>query len=373
MTDYDPAATLGQPKNLDSVGTEAVASSPTLPPAPLIEVMMVSGLSGAGKTVAQKTLEDCGYYCIDHLPADLLVSTLYSLKKRGETRIAIGLDLWDPDFMTLANAHWANLGTDYTVRTLFLEAQENTLLNRYHETRRQHPLQKLGMTLPEALIRERHFLQQTPRGAFRIDTTDLSVHSLRHLIKDYLQLKQHKMRIVVQSFGFKHGPCLDADMSFDVRCLPNPYYQLHLRPLTGKDQAVQDFFGGHERVNHMIDHIEHFVTQWKGDYESDHRENLTIGIGCTGGQHRSVFIAESVTARLQALGLEALSRHRESGRWPCSNLAKTTTKTIRETFSDPSHIDAGATDVTGVSQGTASDQDHNEVNHSQNHQPRTPL
>lgn len=289
---------------------------PAAQPAPM-DLVVVSGLSGAGKTVAIKALEDCGYYCVDHLPADVLEQTLASLRRRGETKVAIGLDPWDQEFVHSVQGRWeAALREGFSARVLILEASAQTLTRRYLETRRSHPLQRGGLSLTEALELERSFLLSAPRGAARIDTTDLSANSLKHLVKEFLDLKSAKMGIVVQSFGFKHGPCLEADMVFDARCLPNPYYQLELRPLTGKDEAVRAFFQGQPRMLAMADSICSFVEGWRSDYESDHRERLTVAIGCTGGQHRSVYLAEMVAERLAALGVRARARHRESDRWP---------------------------------------------------------
>lgn len=281
------------------------------------KVVIISGMSGAGKSVALSAMEDCGYYCIDHLPAEVLMSTLDCVKNKGIDKIAIGLDPWDTSFVKQAEnkwAHAANLGFD--VKLLVLEAREEVLIKRYSETRRKHPLAHFGHSLEEAIKLEFRHLKMVPRGAHRIDTSDLAPSTLKHWVKNFLDLQTPQLSIVLESFGFKHGAPLHADLMFDVRCLPNPYYNPDLRPLTGLDAPVQLFLEGEPRVTQMINSITDFVAEWIPDYEKDHRSYLTVGIGCTGGQHRSVYIAHAVGNELARQGIHVSLRHREQVRWP---------------------------------------------------------
>lgn len=280
-------------------------------------VVIISGMSGAGKSVALSALEDCGYYCIDHLPADVLMQTLKCVKDKGIDKIAIGLDPWDTSFVKHAENKWAQAkAEEFDVKLLVLEAKSDVLVKRYSETRRKHPLAHLGHTLEEAIALEYRHLKMVPRGALRIDTSDMAPSTLKHHVKSILNIQIKQLAIVIQSFGFKHGAPLDTDLMFDVRCLPNPYYNIELRPLTGLDPAVQLFLDGEPRVVDMINSITDFVAKWIPDYEKDHRSYLTVGVGCTGGQHRSVYIAEMIGKELIKQGVSVNIRHREELRWP---------------------------------------------------------
>ena len=284
-------------------------------PASTMEVVIVAGMSGAGKTVALKALEDCGYYPLDHLPADVLPAALQSVQRKGEDKVAVGLDIWDPSFLPVARDWKQDFPAGSSVKVLLLEASNETLERRYGETRRAHPLARNGLGLPQAIAKERALFDVHSRGRHRIDTTGMSPNTLKAAVKSFLGLANSHMDICVESFGFKHGAPTTCDLIFDVRCLPNPYYDKSLRPMSGLDQPVRDFFERHERPAQMAAQIARFVADWKPDYERDHRSYLSVGVGCTGGQHRSVYVAELARAMLEEMGIHARCRHREQARW----------------------------------------------------------
>jgi UPF0042 nucleotide-binding protein len=264
-------------------------------------------------------LEDCGYYPLDHLPADTLPAVLASLASKGETKIAIGLDMWDPHFLSDATKAWSgNIIGFGEPKLLLLEAADDAILRRFAETRRRHPLAKEGLSLPEAIARERAILEANSRAGHRIDTSGMNPNTLKAYVKSFLDLKTKSLDICIESFGFKHGAPSACDLVFDARCLPNPYYDKSLRPLTGKDEPVKAFFAGQEKPARMAEQIAKFVAEWTPDYERDHRSSLSIGIGCTGGQHRSVYVAELVATLLASQGLEARVLHREKLKWPAA-------------------------------------------------------
>jgi UPF0042 nucleotide-binding protein len=279
-------------------------------------VVIVSGLSGAGKTVALQALEDCGFYCVDHLPSDVLHTTLVSLRAKGVPNIAIGLDPWDRGFLSQAAAEWRTAAEQgFDVRVLVLEAKPDVLRRRYSETRRPHPLARNGRTVEAAIALERRFLRNVPDNMHRIDTSDMAAATLKHWVKTFLDLRHAQLSVTLTSFGFKQGTPMDADIMFDVRCLPNPYYNVALRPLSGLDTEVKEFFAPSEIVSRMIGDVTRFITNWAPEYEKDHRSYLTVAIGCTGGQHRSVHVAQEVGRALSAAGMDVNVRHREINRW----------------------------------------------------------
>ena len=283
-------------------------------------VVIISGMSGAGKSVALAAMEDCGYYCVDHLPADVLISTLQCLKEKGIDKIAIGLDPWDTTFVKQASEKWKQVQElECNVKLLVLEAKESVLIKRYSETRRKHPLAHLDYTLEEAIRLESRHLKLVPSGAHKIDTSDMSPNTLKQWIKTFLELQNEQLSIVIESFGFKHGSPSNADLMFDVRCLPNPYYNPELRSFSGLDAPIQLFLEDDLRVKKMVSTITNFVAEWVPDYERDNRSYLTVSIGCTGGQHRSVFIADAVSKELKKLNISTSLRHREQVRWSTHN------------------------------------------------------
>ena len=289
-----------------------------------MEIVVVAGMSGAGKTVAIKALEDCGYYPLDHLPADTLSMVLASLAAKGENKIAIGLDVWDPHFLERGSDAWTTPFAGFgEPRLLLLVASDDELVRRYGETRRRHPLTADGLSLEGAIASERRIIERHGQKGQLIDTSDMNPNTLKAYIKSFLDIKTSQMDICLQSFGFKHGSPSTCDLIFDVRCLPNPYYEKSLRALSGLDEPVQSFFGGHPKSEKMARQIASFVSEWKPDYERDHRSYLTVGVGCTGGQHRSVFVAETARQMLADIGVQARCLHREQPRWGKSHGAST--------------------------------------------------
>ncbi|MGA7948933.1 MAG: RNase adapter RapZ [Thiobacillaceae bacterium] len=276
-----------------------------------MQVILVSGLSGSGKSVAIAVLEDAGYYCIDNLPVALLNKVVEHLHRTGRDRVAISVDARSgqnfSQFPTIVQT-LRDQGMD--VRVIFLEAKNLTLVKRFSETRRRHPLSSAEISLPEAIEQERNFLSDIAPLAHRIDTSDLSPGALRIWIKDLVVQDRSRITLLFESFGFKHGIPLDADLVFDIRCLPNPHYVPDLKLLTGKDRPVQEFLEASPNAMALLADIRAFVENWLPCYIRDHRAYLTVAIGCTGGQHRSVYFAESLAAAFRDRE-QVLVRHRE--------------------------------------------------------------
>ena len=276
-----------------------------------MQLIIVSGLSGSGKSIALNVLEDSGYFCVDNLPLPLLSETSGHLARNGQERVAISVDARsssDLEQFPEIIGGLKKLGMD--VRILFLEAQAETLVKRFSETRRRHPLSDAGRTLTECIQLEHERLEAVSALGHRIDTSDLSPNSLRAWIKDFIELDRSRLTLLFQSFGFKHGIPLDADYVFDVRCLPNPHYDPALRPLTGRDTAVVAFLQKDPGVQKMLGDISHFVADWLPCFLRDNRSYLTVALGCTGGQHRSVYFAENLAANFRG-EYQVLVRHRE--------------------------------------------------------------
>ncbi len=276
-----------------------------------MQIVLVSGLSGSGKSIAIAVLEDAGYYCVDNLPLAMLQSLVDYLTREGHTHIAIAIDARSSasfsQFPQIAES-LRNQGTD--LRVIFLEAKTLTLVQRFSETRRRHPLSSDTVSLQEAIQLERDMLADIAPLGHRIDTSDLSTSALRLWIKELISQDRSRLTLLFQSFGFKHGIPLDADLVFDVRCLPNPHYVAELRPLTGRDQPVQKFLQDSPNAMALLADIRGFVENWLPCFISDHRAYLTVAIGCTGGQHRSVFFVESLAAAFRDRE-QVLVRHRE--------------------------------------------------------------
>ncbi|MEW5903686.1 MAG: RNase adapter RapZ [Pseudomonadota bacterium] len=275
------------------------------------QIFLISGLSGSGKSVALKTLEDAGFFCVDNLPAELLPDLIHKLRQDGNPRIGISVDVRSGGSVRSLPQHIAALkqqGLD--VHLLFLDAQIDTLVKRFSETRRMHPLNDGVRTLPECVAQERELLSEIANIGHRIDTSELGANALRAWVKQFIELDQARLTLLFESFGFKHGIPLDADLVFDVRCLPNPHYDPLLRPLTGRDDAVVAFLQGTPLAEKMYADIEHFVQDWLPHYIADNRSYLTVAIGCTGGQHRSVYLAERLARHFQSQQ-QVLVRHRE--------------------------------------------------------------
>ncbi len=276
-----------------------------------MQLFLISGLSGSGKSVALQVLEDSGYYCVDNLPAELLPALMDSLRLAGNTRVAVSIDVRSGLSLTQLPQHIAQLkqqGMD--VHLLFLDAQTDTLVKRFSETRRRHPLSNDKLTLPECVQRERELLAEVSNIGHRIDTSELGANALRAWVKDFIGLDRARLTLLFQSFGFKNGIPLDADFVFDVRCLPNPHYDPALRPLTGRDTAVMEFLERLPEVKKMCDDIRVFIENWLPSFVADNRSYLTVAIGCTGGQHRSVYLTEKLAQYFKAQQ-QVLLRHRE--------------------------------------------------------------
>ncbi|MBI3432770.1 MAG: RNase adapter RapZ [Hydrogenophilales bacterium] len=276
-----------------------------------MQIVLVSGLSGSGKSIAIAVLEDVGYYCVDNLPLAMLQPLVDYLQREGHERIAIAIDARSSaSFSQLPQIAEAlrNQGAD--LRVIFLEAKTLTLVQRFSETRRRHPLSSDTVSLQEAIQLEREMLADIAPLAHRIDTSDLSAAALRLWIKDLIGQDRSRITLLFESFGFKHGIPLDADLVFDVRCLPNPHYVAELRPLTGRDQPVKDFLEDSPNAMALLADIRGFVENWLPCFIRDHRAYLTVAIGCTGGQHRSVYFAETLAAAFRERE-QVLVRHRE--------------------------------------------------------------
>lgn len=283
-----------------------------------MRLIIVSGLSGSGKSVALHVLEDLAYYCIDNLPAALLKSLLDELTASDETmvdRVAVGVDARNPqrDIEALPQLLSELRENGVQTEVLFLQASDAVLLKRYSESRRRHPLSNKGLELRAAIEQERLLLSQIINSAnLTIDTTRTSVYELGDLIRDRVDRRRsNTLSVLIESFGFKHGIPADADFVFDLRCLPNPYWQPLLRPLTGLDQAVADFLDSDDLFQRMYEDILTFLSRWIPEYVSFDRGYLTVGIGCTGGQHRSVHMTEKLAARLRQSHDPVLTRHSE--------------------------------------------------------------
>jgi UPF0042 nucleotide-binding protein len=277
-----------------------------------MQLFLISGLSGSGKSVALKALEDNGYYCVDNLPAELLPTLMGNLRQTGHTRVAVSIDVRSGGSVRQLPQHVAQLkqqGVD--VHLLFLDAQTETLVKRFSETRRRHPLSDDRLTLPECVQRERDLLAEIGSVGHHIDTSEVGANTLRAWVKDFIQLDRARLTLLFQSFGFKNGIPLDADLVFDVRCLPNPHYDPALRPLTGRDPAVVEYLEHQPAAQKMYGDIRNFVQEWLPCYLADNRSYLTVAIGCTGGQHRSVYFAERLARHFAATQQQVLVRHRE--------------------------------------------------------------
>lgn len=276
-----------------------------------MQLVLISGLSGSGKSVALHLLEDAGYYCVDNLPVTMLTVLVRMLKEEQVRKLAVAIDARSgggidqlPDKLRLL----AEDGVRHAF--LFLYSNEDTLLRRYSESRRRHPLAADNRTLAEAIRLERSLLEPISSLGHRIDTSGLKANALREWVRQFIETEPGRgLTLMFQSFGFKHGLPLDADLVYDVRCLPNPHYDPELKPLTGRDQPVIDFLEGQAEVQRMRGDIARFVGDWLPAYIADNRNYLTVAIGCTGGQHRSVYLAEAL-GREFAGRARVLVRHR---------------------------------------------------------------
>ena len=282
------------------------------------KLIILSGLSGSGKTTALHTLEDIGYYCVDNLPVSMLSALSWTLAEtKNKDRVAVSIDARNldddfSDFPQLINEISSESNFDITV--LFLEANRESILKRFNETRRKHPLQKPDGTLTEALNAEQKRLDGIIQATnLRVDTSAENIYGLRERIQHFFgdHNPEDQLFITVFSFGFKHGTPLDADFIFDARHLANPHWDQKLRALTGKDIAIIDFLENHQEVIDYRDHIAHFLTKWIPVINTGNRYYLTIAIGCTGGKHRSVYLSEAIARAIKPLGHKVVLRHRD--------------------------------------------------------------
>ncbi len=276
-----------------------------------MELILISGLSGSGKSVALNLLEDSGYYCVDNLPVVMLTVLTRMLQEDGVHKVAVAIDARAAHGIDLLPEKLEKLKSgNINVTFLFLHSTEETLLKRYSESRRRHPLASAEQTLIEAIRAERELLEPISGLGHRIDTSGMKANGLREWVRQFIEAAPGLgLTLMFESFGFKHGIPLDADFVFDVRCLPNPHYDPDLRPLTGRDRPVIDFLENQAEVALMREDIHRFVATWLPCFIRDNRNYLTVAIGCTGGQHRSVYIAEWL-AREFADRVRVLVRHR---------------------------------------------------------------
>ena len=267
-----------------------------------MDLLLIGGVSGSGKSVALAALEDSGYYAVNNLPPPLTSETAAYLARAGRDRVAIALDVKTGPGLPDLPATIARLrAAGWNVRFLYLDAKTDTLVKRFSETRRRHPFSSETRTLTEAIEHERALLAEARPLARVFDTSETSAAQLRGWIKDFISVDATRLTLLFESFGFKHGVPLDADLVFDVRCLPNPHYEPALQALTGRDKAVIDFLEKLPEVEQMYGDIHRFVSTWLPQYARDNRNYLTVAIGCTGGRHRSVMVAEALRKTLSGL------------------------------------------------------------------------
>ncbi len=274
-----------------------------------MQLIIVTGLSGSGKSVVLKALEDTGYYCVDNLPATLLPQ-IYENLSGNQKLIAVSTDTRSAALEALPENIEKLKAQGVNVQVLFLESTTQALVKRFSETRRRHPLSNDDITLAESIECERKLLGPLSELGHHIDTSDLSANTLRGWVKDFVAQENKNITLLFTSFGFKHGIPLDADFVFDVRCLPNPHYDPKLRPMTGRDAPVKAFLDKQPLVHDMYQDIQNFVARWLPSFVQENRSYLTIAIGCTGGQHRSVHIVEELGKHFSQQQ-QVLIRHRE--------------------------------------------------------------
>ena len=276
-----------------------------------MQLVLLSGVSGSGKSVALKALEDAGFFCVDNLPAELIDALADYARNLGERKVAISADARSretlaslPQIVERLREH----GID--VRVIFLDASNESLVRRFNETRRPHPLAAGGRTLPESIAEERRVLAWLAEIGQRIDTSALTPQQLRGWVQDLVVSAQTRLTLVFESFGWKSGPALDADFLYDVRFLPNPHYDPQLRPLTGRDAPVAQFLERETQASLFIEDIQRFLQRWLPRFVLDQRNLITVAIGCTGGRHRSVYIAETLGRAFES-EYPVIVRHRD--------------------------------------------------------------
>ena len=285
-----------------------------------MNIILITGMSGSGKSVALHALEDAGYYCVDNLPPELLLPFVQLEQQQSASRVAIAMDVRSASSLPLVPAQLAHLrALDVNVRLMFLDATTEILVHRFSETRRRHPLSRQDgadvvrdaqRDLVEAIELERELLAELREESHVIDTSLLKNAKLQSYIKSLISAPASQLTLMFESFAFKRGIPVHADYVFDVRMLPNPHYEPALRPLTGRDAPVADWLAEHGEVDKMADQISDFLGSWLPSLNQDHRSYVTVAIGCTGGQHRSVYLVERLSERF-AKSWVTLKRHRE--------------------------------------------------------------
>jgi len=285
-------------------------------PVPTDQLIIVSGLSGSGKSVALRTLEDLGYYCVDNLPAALMPAFVQAISQEPnvQRRLAVGVDVRNrAENLTRLPEILAELArADIRYYLVFLDTRDDVLIKRYSETRRRHPLSGDGLGLADAIVEERRLLKPMLAIADRIiDTSTLNVHQLRRLIITEMGLTAGTMTLLFESFAYRRGVPTDADFVFDARCLPNPHWDAKLRPLSGKDVPVREWLDAKPDVMQFAGDLRQFLETWLPRFESDGRSYVTICIGCTGGRHRSVYLAEQLADHFRQRHAQVLTYHRE--------------------------------------------------------------
>ena len=282
-----------------------------------MKLTIISGRSGSGKSTVLHVLEDRGYYCIDNLPASLLSSlaSRISSDATGIPNVAVSIDARNisADLDKFPRIINELKNKSLSTEIVFLDANSQTLLKRFSETRRKHPLSSEAIGLKEAIDKESELLEAISiMASLSIDTSNMSLHQLRDTVKNHLlDDQQTTLALLFQSFGFKNGLPVDADIVYDVRCLPNPYWDNSLRSLTGLDDAVVGFLDSQEEVQEMCSDIENFLQKWIPSFESNNRSYITVALGCTGGQHRSVYMCEKLGEKFSTQGSNVQVRHRE--------------------------------------------------------------
>jgi UPF0042 nucleotide-binding protein len=290
-----------------------------------MRLIIVSGLSGSGKSVALHILEDLGYYCIDNMPAALLQSVIEEVTSHGDEStqlLAVGVDARNRqgDLESLPRLLEELKQQKIQTDLLFLQSSDDVLLKRYSESRRRHPLAEHGTPLRAAIDKERDLLSVIANAAdLVIDTSRTSVYELADTIRERVDRRSNQsLSVLIESFGFKNGIPADADFVFDMRCLPNPYWTIELRGLTGLDKEVSDFLDAQDAFVSMYEDVLEFLRRWIPEYNDVHRGYLTVALGCTGGQHRSVHMTEKLAAALRDIHDPVLTRHNELGSRPLS-------------------------------------------------------
>jgi UPF0042 nucleotide-binding protein len=282
----------------------------------MLDMVLITGMSGSGKSVALHALEDAGYYCVDNLPPELLLSFVALEKQHGASKVAIAMDVRSAVSLPLVPQQLRQMRAQgVAVQSVFLDASTDTLVRRFSETRRLHPLSRRDASdqqraLVDAIDEERELLGELREHAHVIDTSMIRSSQLQGYVKALISSPAAQLTLVFQSFAFKRGVPVDADYVFDVRMLPNPHYESGLRALTGKDAEVVNYLQAHAEVDDMFRHIEQFIAHWLQALVRDHRSYVTVAIGCTGGQHRSVYLVERLAAAFSANWV-TLKRHRE--------------------------------------------------------------